>query len=90
MATYALDTKESAKKKLDKLKRKNPKQLQIIRNKLKQILEDPYRFKPLRSDMYGPREVHIDKHFVLVYSIDKEKMMVVIEDYDHHDKIFGK
>jgi len=40
--------------------------------------------------MYGPREVHIDKHFVLVYSIDKEKMMVVIEDYDHHDKIFGK
>ena len=40
--------------------------------------------------MYGPREVHIDKHLVLVYSIDKEKMMVVFEDYDHHDKIFGK
>ncbi|HIH49856.1 MAG: type II toxin-antitoxin system mRNA interferase toxin, RelE/StbE family [Candidatus Micrarchaeaceae archaeon] len=90
MVPYSLYTKDEVKKIFWKLRHKNPKQLQIIRNKIKQILEDPDRFKPLRSDMWGVRAVHIDRHFVLVYSINKEKQMVIIEDYDHHEAIFGK
>ena len=70
------------------MKRKNPKQLEIIVKKLEHILEDPYRFKPLRSDMKNYREVHIDKHFVLVYSINEDKKVLILEDYGHHEKIF--
>lgn len=62
--------------------------MKIILKKIEQILENPYRFKPLRSDMKGYREVHVDKHFVLVYSIDEERKVVIIKDYDHHENIF--
>lgn len=34
------------------------------------------------------KRVHIDKHFVLVFSIDKESKTVTLEDYDHHDNIY--
>jgi mRNA-degrading endonuclease RelE of RelBE toxin-antitoxin system len=36
------------------------------------------------------RRVHIDKSFVLVFSIDETEKTVIIEDYDHHDKIYKK
>lgn len=62
--------------------------MKIILKKIEQILENPYGFKPLRSDMKGYREVHVDKHFVLVYSIDEERKVVIIKDYDHHENIF--
>ena len=73
----------------DKMKKKNPKQLEIIAKKLEQILDDPYRFKPLRSDMKNYREVHIDKHFVLVYRINESRKVVSLEEYDHHENIFS-
>jgi addiction module RelE/StbE family toxin len=57
---------------------------------LEQITKDPYLFKPLRSDMKETREVHIDKHFVLLYSIDEIRKVVILKDYGHHEDIFGK
>ena len=74
--------------KFKKLAKKNPKQLEIITKKLQQILEDPYRFKSLSNVMKGTRRVHIDKSFVLVYSIDENSKTVILEDYDHHDNIY--
>ena len=34
------------------------------------------------------KRVHIDKHFVLIFSVDEENKIVALEDYDHHDKIY--
>ncbi len=34
------------------------------------------------------RRVHVDKSFVLTYSVDEKNKVVIIEDYDHHDKIY--
>ncbi len=72
-----------------KLVKKNPKQLQAITKKLEEIAENPHRFKPLSNIMKGFRRVHFGS-FVLVYSIDEKNKVVVLEDYDHHDKIYGK
>lgn len=88
MPSYTLEKKEGIDKIFLKLVKRNPKQMEIILKKIEQILENPYRFKPLRSDMKGYREVHVDKHFVLVYSIDEERKVVIIKDYDHHENIF--
>ena len=88
MPSYTIKRRERIDKIFRKLVKKNPKQLKIIYNKLAQILENPYEFKPLRSDMKNYREVHIDKHFVLVYSIDEQKKAVILIDYDHHENIF--
>ncbi len=73
-----------------KLAKKNPRQLEIISNKLEEILEDPYRFKPLSNIMKGFRRVHIDRNFVLVYSIDEQNKTVILEDFDHHDNVYRK
>ena len=85
---YLLDIKPGLKKKLKKLAKKDPKQVDIILRKVDEILADPGRYKNLRSPLEDWRRVHIDKHFVLCYSIDGNQKVVTLEDYDHHDRIY--
>jgi len=85
---YVLETKPNLDKIFSKLSKKNSKQMGIISNKVEQILENPFHFKPLRGDMHGARRVHIDKSFVLTYEIDEEKKIVRLLDYDHHDNVY--
>jgi|TARA_Y100000310_G_scaffold12782_1_gene13174 YafQ family addiction module toxin component len=85
---YSLDTKPELDKIFSKLRKKNPKQLQIIFKKVEKIVQNPYHFKPLRGDMHGARRVHIGKSFVLTYEIDESNKVVRLLDYDHHDNIY--
>ncbi len=85
---YLVSNKPKVDEIFQKLAKKSPKQLEIITKRLQQILENPYRFKPLSNVMKGFRRVHIDKSFILIYSIDKHSKTVVLEDYDHHDNIY--
>ena len=64
---YEIEISEQLDKKFAKLAKKNKKQLDIIDKKVAQILENPFHFKPLRSEMKGIRRVHIDSSFVLTY-----------------------
>lgn len=86
--TYSLEVSEEIDRKFDKLFKKNKKQLKIINKKVKQILENPYHFKPLRGDMHRARRVHIDTSFVLTYEVDENRKVVRLLDYDHHDNIY--
>ncbi len=85
---YSLEVRESVDRIFSKLAKKNPKQMRIIDKKIKQVLENPYHFKPLRVPMQHLRRVHIDKSFVLTYSVDEQNEIVIIEDYDHHDNVY--
>ncbi len=84
---YELSIRPSLEKKLGKLK-KNPKQLQIILKKVDEILLNPHRYKNLRVPLNDWKRVHIDKHFVLTFSVDEKNKTVILEDYEHHDKIY--
>ena len=88
--TYILDVSDKVDGKLKKLEKKNPKQLEIINKKIKQIQEFPQHFKSLRYDMKGVKRVHIDKSFVLTFEIDEKNQIVRILDYDHHDNIYKR
>jgi YafQ family addiction module toxin component len=85
---YALETKPNVDKIFSKLRKKNPKRLRIIFKKIDQILRNPHYFKPLRGDMHGARRVHIDKSFVLTYEIDEKNKIIMLLDFDHHDRIY--
>jgi YafQ family addiction module toxin component len=85
---YNLIIKEELDSKFEKLAKKNKKQLEIILNKADEILENPHRYKNLKAPMNHFRRVHIDKHFVLIFSVDEESKTVTLEDYDHHDNIY--
>lgn len=85
---YELETMEAVERVFHKLSIKNRQELKKISKKVKQILEDPYRFKPLKKPMANKWRVHVVDSKVLVYSIDEKRKTVVIEDYDHHDNIY--
>ena len=71
-----------------KLAKKKPKQLEIIYKKIEDIRLNPHRYKNLHSPLQHLKRVHIDKSFVLVFSIDETNKIIMIEDYEHHDAIY--
>ena len=87
---YSYELRKSVEKIFFKLANKNYKQLGIIENKIQEIRQNPQHYKNLRKPLQHLKRVHIDKSFVLVFSVDENKKHVIIEDYDHHDNVYSK
>ncbi len=85
---YKLSVKESLDRKLKKLGKKDRELLLLIDKKVKEILQDPFRFKPLKKPLQNKRRVHVGGSFVLIYEINEEKSIVTLVDFDHHDNIY--
>lgn len=85
---YRLAVKESLDRKFKKLKRKDREILLLIDRKVQVILDNPYRFKPLRKPLQNKRRVHVGGSFVLIYEINEEEKIVTLLDFDHHDNIY--
>jgi YafQ family addiction module toxin component len=86
---YTLETRKNVDRIFKKLAKKDSAHLEAIAEKLREILEDPYAFKPMHFPLQGYRRVHFGS-YVLLYSIDEQRKTVVLEDYDHHDRIYKK
>ncbi len=84
---YSLKLESHVSRTFSKLSKKDKPQLEMANKKIKQILENPHRFKPLRAPMENKRRVQIGSS-VLIYRIDEEHKIVEILDYDHHDNIY--
>ena len=87
---YSYELRKSVEKIFFKLAKRNPKQLIIIENKIQEIRQNPQHCKNLRKPLQHLKRVHIDKSFVLVFSVDENRKHIIIEDYDHHDNIYRK
>jgi YafQ family addiction module toxin component len=85
---YNYEISKQLERELDKLRRKNKKQFEIILKKMSEILENPQHYKPLQHAMKRLRRVHIDKSFVLVFEIIENENKVIFLDFDHHDNIY--
>ncbi len=85
---YSYELRKNVEKIFFKLAKKNPKQLLIIENKIREIRQNPQHYKNLRKPLHHLKRVHIDKSFVLVFSVNENKKHIIIEDYDHHDNIY--
>ncbi len=85
---YYLKIEPDLEKTLKKLAKKNKKQLGMILSKAEEIVENPHRYKNLRAPLNMWKRVHIDRHFVLVFSVDEESNSVTLEDYAHHNDIY--
>ena len=87
---HKLAVKENLDRKLRRLRKKDREILFMIDRKVQQILDDPYRFKPLRKPLQNKRRVHVGKPFVLIYEINEKENMVTLLDFDHHDNIYKR
>lgn len=85
---YDIKTSPRIDKTFLKLAKKNPKQMKIISKKVEEIIKNPHRYKNLRVPLQNWKRVHIDKHFVLTFSVNDDMKEVTLEDFDHHDNIY--
>lgn len=86
---YSLHITPELDKKLAKLYKKRRKQYEIIMKKAEEIVQNPQHYKNLRALLQHLKEVHIDKHFILTFFVDENTKTVTLEDFEHHDVIFG-
>jgi len=86
---YSYELRKSVEKIFFKLAKKNPKQLLIIEKKIEEVRQNPQHYKNLRKPLQHLKRIHIDKSFVLIFSVDENKRHIIIEDYDHHDNIYS-
>ena len=89
---FDFDLSDELKIKIRKLTKKDKKKIEIINSKIKEIVSNDRisidRYKNLRYDLKHFKRVHIDKHFVLTFKVDKEKNFILFEDFEHHDSIY--
>jgi len=85
---YEYELRKSVEKEFFKLAKKNSKQLLVIEKKIQEVIKNPDRYKNLKKPMQHLKRVHIDKSFVLVFSVDESNKKVIIEEYNHHDRIY--
>jgi YafQ family addiction module toxin component len=86
---YSYELRKSVEKIFFKLAKKNPKQMDIIEKKIQEIIQNPHHYKNLKKPLQHLKRIHIDKSFVLTFSVDELNKVVIIEDYDHHDSVYG-
>ncbi|MBU1976146.1 MAG: hypothetical protein KKG59_07120 [Nanoarchaeota archaeon] len=77
------------RKKLKAIKKKNQFRFGIILKKMLEVKEEPNRYKHLRYTMKKFQRVHVDSHFVLIFRIDNDDI-VVFEDIEHHDVVYRR
>lgn len=85
---YEIIISEKLSKNLIKLKKKNILQFYAIFKKAEEIQIDPHRHKNLRYPLNNLKRVHIDSHFVLLYSVDEETKTITLENFIHHDSAY--
>ena len=85
---YDFVLRKSVERIFFKLAKKSPRQLERIHRKIEEIIKNPHHYKNLRRPLQHLKRVHIDKSYVLIFSVDESKKVVIIEDYDHHDIIY--
>lgn len=78
---------------IKKLNKKDRKRSLILAKKIQEIVDNDKdsieRYKNLRHGLKNRKRVHIDKHFVLTFRVDKEKNFILFVDFDHHDRIYN-
>ena len=85
---YTPDFMPTCQRTIDKACKRNSFLKKILDNKIKEILLDPYHYKPLSYDLAGERRVHIMKNQVLKFRIDEQNKTVIFIFFGHHDEAY--
>ena len=85
---YSLEVLPSCKKEIDSLCGKNNVLREALHKKIKQVLENPRHFKPLRKPLQNRRRVHVLKSFVLIYELNEKEKIVTLAGFSHHDDAY--
>lgn len=86
---YELAVEIDVDKELNKLIKRNPKRVEIIDKKVRQIQEDPHApYKYLHAPLQGFCSAHVDTPFVIIFRINHTTQKVELHHYAHHDFVY--
>ncbi len=91
---FNFDLSDGLKLIIRKVVKKDKKRVIILHKKIKEIVNNNNatidRYKNCRYDLKEYKEVHIDKSFVLLFKVYKEKNFILFDKLGHHDDFFKK
>jgi YafQ family addiction module toxin component len=90
MAPYQLAVSKKFKVQIEKFQKKDRTLYDSLMKKIKEISNDPHHYKPLRHDLKGFYRVHIEKSFVLIFTIEENNGLIKFIDIKHHDEIYRR
>ncbi len=85
---FSLEIRNNLYRLFNKMEKRDRQKLEIINKKVKEIIDNPYRYKPLKAPMQHMRRVHIAGSFVLIFSINENTKTIVLEEFAHHDEAY--
>lgn len=91
---FNYDLSDELKLLIRKLLKKDKKRVIILNKKIKEIsnnnLKTIDRYHNCKYDLKEYKHTHIDKSFVLLFKVTKEKNHIIFAKLRHHDEIFPK
>lgn len=86
MSKYAVQTTVDFDKDLKKIKADFALQKRL-QNKIEEILENPFHYKPLRNILKNKRRTHLG-NFVLIFEVRENEKAVLSHCFKHHDEAY--
>lgn len=80
---YELDISDVCEESIKKYGKKNAALKTALEKKIRQILENPHHFKPLKNPLQNKRRVQLGS-FVLIYEIEEQTRAVKFLKFSHH------
>ena len=91
---FSYDISDELKEIIKKLNKKDKERSLMIAKKIKEIANNDNitinRYYNLKYDMKDYKHIHIDKSFVLIFKIFRDKNFILFDKFDHHDKIYKR
>jgi len=89
---FDFDISNELKLLIRKLSKKDKARILILNKKIKEIINNNNksidRYKNCRHDLKNYKRVHIDKSFVLLFKVSKEKNIIYFWKLKHHDEAY--
>jgi len=94
VSMFDFDISDELKDLIKKLEKKDRIRALTTNKKIKEVISNDHksidRYKNLRHELSDYKRVHIDKSFVLLFKVYKEKNMVYFWKLRHHDEVYKK
>lgn len=91
---FDFDLSDELKAVITKLAKKDRKRTEILNRKIKEIINNDEkiidRYYNCSYSLKEYKHAHIDKSFVLLFKVTKEKNHILFSKLSHHDNIFKK
>jgi mRNA-degrading endonuclease RelE of RelBE toxin-antitoxin system len=89
---FSYDYSEELMQTLKKLRKKHKPLYEAVLKKIDEIISRDGKtidfYKNLRNDLSNFKRVHVLKHYVLFFSVDKENKHIFFQKIRHHDEAY--